>query len=275
MKVAEYTLTGSKGTRIVSDAVFAVPMNETLLAQAIHMYASNMHQATSGSQTRSDVTRTKRKWFKQKGTGNARHGARSAPIFVGGGVAHGPKSLKAANIALNTKQKQRALAVALSARSSAITVIPGLEVMDHKTAPVARLLAELQLDSVKSILVVTSSSDLLVAKAIRNIKNVSFVPADQVHALDIAAVSHIVLSPEAVTSLEARLGSSVSQKKTPSQTAKPVAKKSADTKTASTASTSKTKAAKTKAPAAKKTKATKKVTSSRSTSTTKTKKVTK
>lgn len=70
--------------------IFATKPNQALLAQAVQIYLARARQASAKVKTRSEVNRTKKKWFKQKGTGNARHGARTAGIFVGGGVAHGP-----------------------------------------------------------------------------------------------------------------------------------------------------------------------------------------
>ena len=67
--------------------------NSTLLAQAIRVYGSNSHQKTSKVKTRGEVDGSTRKIYRQKGTGNARHGAKYAPIFVGGGIAHGPTGI--------------------------------------------------------------------------------------------------------------------------------------------------------------------------------------
>jgi large subunit ribosomal protein L4 len=78
----------------VNDILFSDQSVDALLAQAIKVYQSNLRQGTSYTKTRSEVKRTKKKWYKQKGTGNARHGSRNPNIFVGGGVSHGPELLK-------------------------------------------------------------------------------------------------------------------------------------------------------------------------------------
>ncbi|MFQ5444682.1 MAG: 50S ribosomal protein L4, partial [Nitrospinales bacterium] len=92
---------------------FDEPLNEKLLAQAIHVYRFLSHQGKSKTLTRGEVARTTQKWYRQKGTGRARHGARSAPIFVGGSKAHGPKDLKK-NITLPKKMRIKALKNVLS-----------------------------------------------------------------------------------------------------------------------------------------------------------------
>ena len=88
--------------------VFAYPVNPALLTQVLHVYRDNAHQNTSKVKTRGELTRTTRKMYKQKGTGNARHGSRMAPIFVGGGVAHGPTGVQPTNLKLNRKMKAAA-----------------------------------------------------------------------------------------------------------------------------------------------------------------------
>lgn len=95
---------------------FAAKVNRVLLAQALHVYRDRMHPGNSKVKTRSEVNLTKAKWFRQKGTGRARHGSQSAPIFVGGGVAHGPKGTKRV-LELPKKMKRSALLSALSLKA--------------------------------------------------------------------------------------------------------------------------------------------------------------
>src|SRR5690554_4960009 len=105
MKLTVITATSKASSIEVSDAVFGQKANPTLLAQAVRVYLSNLRQGTSKVKTRSEVSRTRAKWYRQKGTGNARHGARSAPIFVGGGVAHGPNGQQNWTKSLSRKMK--------------------------------------------------------------------------------------------------------------------------------------------------------------------------
>ncbi len=89
MKLPLLTPTGVTGTISVSEALFKAEVNPILLAQVVRVYLANSRQATSKVKTRSEINRTKKKWYRQKGTGGARHGARTANIFVGRGVSHG------------------------------------------------------------------------------------------------------------------------------------------------------------------------------------------
>jgi large subunit ribosomal protein L4 len=96
----------SKNEKVrVNDSLFTKKPATFLLAQAIRVYRSNLRQGTSYTKTRSEVKRTKTKWYKQKGTGNARHGARTPNIFVGGGVSHGPRAIENWSKKLNAKRQ--------------------------------------------------------------------------------------------------------------------------------------------------------------------------
>ncbi|RJR29320.1 50S ribosomal protein L4 [Candidatus Microgenomates bacterium] len=111
-KINLYSLKSDKASQISVPKEIAGEENTALLAQAIHVYRDRQHAGVSRVKTRGEIARTTKKWFKQKGTGNARHGARSAPIFVGGGVAHGPKGIKRV-LTLSKKMKKKALSAAL------------------------------------------------------------------------------------------------------------------------------------------------------------------
>jgi large subunit ribosomal protein L4 len=129
MKVNTYTSKGSK-----KSVGFDLPKeylekeNLALLAQAVRIYEDSKHPGLSKTKTRSEISLTKRKAYRQKGTGLARHGAKSAPIFVGGSKAHGPKGAKKA-LTLPKKMKKKALYIALTqkVKNSEVIVISGVE----------------------------------------------------------------------------------------------------------------------------------------------------
>ena len=101
----------------VEDNVFG-KANTAILSQAVRVYTSNSHQKTSKVKTRGEVQGSTRKIYRQKGTGNARHGAKYAPIFVGGGIAHGPKGVRPENMILPKAMRRRALAAAMQTKMS-------------------------------------------------------------------------------------------------------------------------------------------------------------
>lgn len=113
-----YSAKNLKSTTMPLPKEFSEPMNADILAQAIHVYADRMHPGNSRTKTRGEMNMTKAKVYSQKGTGNARHGAKSAPIFVGGGKAHGPKGIKR-TLEMPVKMRRKALSVAWSAKNGA------------------------------------------------------------------------------------------------------------------------------------------------------------
>lgn len=128
MKVNLYSIKLKEPGTFVLPKEFSGETNEPLLAQAIHVYRDRTHKGTSKVKTRSAVALTTAKWYRQKGTGRARHGAQSAPIFVGGGVAHGPKGVKRI-LELPKKMRRKALFSALSfkAKDHAVVAVGDLE----------------------------------------------------------------------------------------------------------------------------------------------------
>lgn len=221
MKLPVITSTGKASQATVSAAVFGAESNPQLLSQAVRVYLSNRRQGTSKVQTRSEVSLTKSKWYKQKGTGNARHGAKSAPLFVGGGVAHGPTGLQNWKKSLPPRMKVQALAQACTAQVAACSIIDDLESLSGKTKEAAARIAQAA-PKAKSVLIVTDSASPTMLQALANLKRVRVVSAAQVTALDVAAAQSILFTPKAIEVIEGR----VTGKTTPVKTAT-VAKKSA------------------------------------------------
>jgi large subunit ribosomal protein L4 len=195
----------------VEDEVFNQP-NEHLLAQAVKVYLSNQRQGTSKTQTRSEVNRTTRKWYAQKGTGNARHGAQDANIFVGGSIAHGPTGEENWKKNLSQSQKKKALAAALSAQIENIAVNDEVEELEGKTGPAYELLSKVlakidekgQFDDYKVLLVVDEKDELMM-RAIRNIPNLRVVRADLLNALAIAQADKIIMTNQALEIIQNRI----------------------------------------------------------------------
>jgi large subunit ribosomal protein L4 len=195
-----------------------------LIAQAVRVYRSNLRQATGMAQTRATINRTKRKWYKQKGTGNARHGARSAPIFVGGGVAHGPKRNQHWNLTLTKQMKIKALASALSAQAGVVTVVDQIEKLSGKTKDAATLLKQLELKNEK-VLVVLPELIEGTMRSLQNIENVLVVQASLLNTLEVAMADVIIMTSKSLEIIENRLkgakyakASASSTKKTKTET---------------------------------------------------------
>lgn len=207
MKLTTYTKTGakSKTSTDVNEIIFNSKVNKDLLSQAIRVYLSNQRQGTSQVKTRSAVIRTKKKWFKQKGTGNARHGSRNAPIFVGGGVAHGPKGLTHWRLKLTKRLKAQALVAALSAQKQNLMVCDAIEDLNGKTKAAAQLFDKMNLTGTK-ILVVLAEAKENTLKSMRNLPRVIVTRAVRLNIYEVALADKIIISTAAVKTIEERLG---------------------------------------------------------------------
>lgn len=186
-------------TLTLPEALFGVKVNEALLAQAVRVYLANQRLGTADSKTRGEVDGSTRKIYRQKGTGRARHGGIRAPIFVKGGVAHGPKP-RDYSLALPAKMRRAALVSALTTQlqNGNIVVVSGLEKMS-KTKPMAQALAKV--GGKKTLLVMPEVMDG-VYKAARNIAGVEVTPAAQLNTYAILGAKKLVLMKDAVASLE-------------------------------------------------------------------------
>lgn len=212
MKITSVSTTGTRSTLTVNEEVFGGSVNQQLLAQAVRVYTANLHQGTSKVKSRSEINRTKKKWFKQKGTGNARHGARSAPIFVGGGVAHGPKGLRGALLQLSQTQRREALKSALRLQAAAVIVNESLEKLGNKTSAADKSLKKV-IEKPGLVLLVTGTRNTDLEQGVRNLSYVRAVTAESITALDICTADTVMFSPDGLEKLTERLSSKSSAKK--------------------------------------------------------------
>lgn len=186
----------------VSHTVFGVNASDKLLAQYVYVYLQNQRAGTADTQTRGEVTGSTRKIYRQKGTGRARHGSRYAPIFVGGGVAHGPKAYKRVR-SLNKKQRQKALLYALSLRlkDGDIMVLVNVAELEGKTKAVAGLMSHLNLAGSSSVLFIYNpTNEKSLAQSVRNIVNATGSSATSINAYEVLRHSKLVFTKEGLDS---------------------------------------------------------------------------
>ncbi|OGD71667.1 50S ribosomal protein L4 [Candidatus Collierbacteria bacterium RIFCSPLOWO2_01_FULL_50_23] len=188
-------------TNILDPRVFNYQVSDALLAQVIHVYRDNTHQNTSKVKTRGELTKTTKKMYKQKGTGNARHGSKMSPTFVGGGVAFGPTGVKPGNLKINRKMRAAALAGILSlyAKDKAIELVTFPEVMKPEVKLVKTLLPKPD-----TLLVYAKETPALIS-SVRNLDNVSLIEAAKLNAYLIAGSRFVTLTPSAHEALVARV----------------------------------------------------------------------
>lgn len=193
----------------VSDAVFGVAMNKDLLHQIVTAQQANKRQNIAHAKTRSEVRGGGKKPWKQKGTGRARHGSIRSPIWRGGGAAFGPSKDKNFKQKINKKMLQKALKVALSAktRKGHLLVVDHFELNQPKTKEVAAILK--QFSSVfgkpSSVLMISPKNGAIV-RAARNLPNVDVIQAAEINPLAILSSTFIMVSKESVQIVESKWG---------------------------------------------------------------------
>lgn len=200
-----YTLIGRKSGQIsLPKEIFAAPVNEQLMTQAVKVYLSNQRKAKAKTKTRGEIKGSRRKIWRQKGTGRARHGDRYAPIFVGGGRAHGPTGEENFKLKMSKTMKKKALFSALSSKSKAkeIIAIKGLAKIEPKTKAMAKTLKALPLKKSKKILLVLPSVLENVIRAGRNLSGLELVQANQLNPYQILNHDQLILMEESLEKIK-------------------------------------------------------------------------
>lgn len=190
IKLGVYSVKGTKKDAISLPKDLEGKVNPNLLAQALRIYEDRKHPGLSKVKTRGEVRISTRKIYKQKGTGYARHGAKSAPIFVGGGVAHGPKGVKT-KLTLSRKMRKNSLRVALSlsAKEGNLVVVDNLASL-KKTKEVGELLTKIGKDQISlnknpKFTFVVSQNGKNEWRALRNLKDVRIISYKNLNAHDV------------------------------------------------------------------------------------------
>ncbi|MEW6580231.1 MAG: 50S ribosomal protein L4 [Chloroflexota bacterium] len=193
------------GTVELPADIFEVEVNTGLMHQAYVRQMANARLGTHKAKTRSEVDLSKAKWYRQKGTGRARHGARSAPIFVGGGVAHGPRPRDYSK-AMPRKMRRQALRSTLSALAAddQIIVVDSLALDSPKTRVMGDALRALVGD--QSALLLLADRDEAVERSVRNLSNARYLRASYLNVRDLLSHDKVVIPQDALDVIQGILG---------------------------------------------------------------------
>jgi large subunit ribosomal protein L4 len=188
----------------LDDSVFAAEVNEDLLYEVVKAQLASRRKGAHSTKNRAEVSGSSRKIYKQKGTGRARHGTIRAPIFVGGGQAHGPRP-KSWGYRPPRKMRQRALMSALSLKlgEGKLVILDKLDLGEVKTKKLAGILDSLEVDA-GSLIVDNAGNDDLRLSA-RNLELHQYLPPEGVNLYDVLRHEHLVLTKDAAEALTARL----------------------------------------------------------------------
>jgi large subunit ribosomal protein L4 len=185
--------------------IFETPINSALMHQALVRQLANARQGTHRTLSRGEVSRTKAKWYRQKGTGRARHGSRNAPTFVGGGVAHGPKP-RSYRKKMPRKMRRAALRSALSVKAAEtrIVLLDQLKMEQPKTRDFVTMLERLDVSA--SALVLLSEKDETVEKSARNVPNVKTLRANYLNIRDLLGYDTLLIPLDSLDVIVSNLG---------------------------------------------------------------------
>lgn len=187
------------------DSVFAIEPNTYVMHQALVRQQANARQGTHKTKTRGEVKGTTAKWYRQKGTGRARHGDRKANIFVGGGQVHKPRPRDYTKD-MPRKMRRLALRSALSVKAAAseIVVLDQLSFDKPETAQVLDLLNNLEINGTAVILLPERSEN--VEKSARNLQEVKTLRANYLNIRDLLGYDFVIMPKDAVSVVEGFLG---------------------------------------------------------------------
>ena len=204
MKVKVHKLDGkAAGDLELNDAVFGVEPRADILHRVVTWQLEKRRGTARPTRERSDVARTGKKWGRQKGGGTARHGDRSAPIFIGGGKAHGAR-LRDFDPSLNKKVRALGLKMALSAKArDGLVVVDSLELSDAKTKALVAAIGKNGWNG-KVLVIDGEAVNDGFRLAAGNLPGVNVMPAAGANVYDILKHDTLVLTRDAVAKLEAR-----------------------------------------------------------------------
>lgn len=191
------------------DSVFGVPLNKHVLHSVVKALRSNRRQGTHATKTRSLVSGSGKKPFKQKGTGRARQGTSRAPHMYHGAVAHGPQPRNYRQ-QVNKKTKQLSVKIALSdkVRHSKLVVVNNFPIQTYSTQAAFKLITQLAPDSPVSrhgVLLLDDRADQFLYRSVRNIHGADLQSSSSLNAEHILAQSTLLISLVAVQALHQRL----------------------------------------------------------------------
>ncbi len=205
MELAVQTLDGkSAGKAKLDDAIFGIEeIRGDILQRTVRWQLAKRQAGTHKTQSRSEVSVTTKKYIRQKGSGGARHGSKNAPIFVGGGVAHGPRVRSHAHD-LPKKIRKLALAHALSSKAKAgdLIVLDAAAMDAPKTKELVAKLKGLELSN--ALIIGGTQVDENFAKAARNIPHIDVLPVAGLNVYDILRREKLVVTKDALEGISAR-----------------------------------------------------------------------
>ena len=205
MKIEKLDINGKKQTIEILDKVFSAKINKKLVNNILYKTNANYKGRHAKTKQQNEVSGPTSKIYAQKGTGNARHASRKAPIFVGGGVAHGPKGeLSYKKRKLNKSEKKLGIASLMSEKlkNNNLIILNDFSSEIKKTKEINNILKKLEI--INSLVILDKSSKEKIEKSIRNIPNIKVTDINHFSAFDLVKFKKVVFTESSVKELEKR-----------------------------------------------------------------------
>ena len=205
MKLEILNLNGKKDSIEVMDKIFSAKINYKLVSQVLYKTNANYKGRHAKTKQQNEVSGPTSKIYAQKGTGNARHASRKAPIFVGGGIAHGPKGeLAYKKRKLNKSEKKQSIASLVSEKikNNNLLVFNDFKTEIKKTKEMYLIFRKFDIKN--SLIILDKSSKNKIEKSIRNIPNIKVTDVNHFSAFDVVKFNKIIFTESSIKELEKR-----------------------------------------------------------------------
>ena len=206
MKFVKLNIEGKESSIDISDKLFSEKINLKNISGVIYKTNANYKSRKAKTKQKNEITGSTSKIYAQKGTGNARHASRKAPIFVGGGVAHGPKGQNNYKIRKLTKSEKKLSVKSLISEKNnqkKLLVLTDFEIEIKKTKEMYNILKKL--DATNSLIVTDKKSLDLIHKSTKNIPNIKITDANHFSSYDLVRYEKLILTVSSIKDLEKRL----------------------------------------------------------------------
>ena len=205
MKIEKHNIDGKKDSIEVLDKIFAAKINKQLVSNVLYKTNANYKGRKAKTKQKNEIIGSTAKIYSQKGTGNARHASRKAPIFVGGGVAHGPKGEDNYKIRkLNKSEKKLSIASLITEKNNMknLIVFSDFDKKILKTKDMFKFLKKF--DAKNSLIIVDQKSKENIYKSARNLPNVKITDTNHFSAFDLAKYKKVIFTVTSIKELEKR-----------------------------------------------------------------------
>ena len=205
MKIDKLSIDGKKQSIEVLDKIFSAKVNNQLVSGVIYKLNANFKGRKAKTKQRNEITGSTSKIYSQKGTGNARHSSKKAPIFVGGGIAHGPKGeLAYRKRKLNKTEKKQSVASLITEKNNNknLLILNDFSSEIKKTKEMNSIINKLEITN--SLIILDKNSKEKIEKSVRNIPNVKVTDVNHFSAYDIIKFKKVVFTESSVKELEKR-----------------------------------------------------------------------